>query len=67
MAYQLTLVEICRVETGLKLVSVTGVKCDTGVKRTCLRDGAGIIRVFITLMILVCHTSYVLGFSIVSL
>ena len=30
-----SLVEIFRVETGLKLVSVTGVKCDSGEHHWC--------------------------------
>ena len=35
----------CRVNTGVKLVWITGVRFDTGVTLTCLSDRAGFTRV----------------------
>jgi hypothetical protein len=59
-------VKICRVETGLKPVWITGVKCDTGITPTWLRDGAGFTLVYHSLVFwgffMVCFSSFTLVF-----
>ena len=60
----LALVEFCRVGSRVEPVCLTRVKCDTGethwCNTSCLRDGAGVIRVY-------SHWCYTVFYTIIKL